>query len=120
MAVVRHLDVDGAVPQSPVGRTTGEPSVDEKQALFDALADRLSERLLSLAHHRLSAQRNQQWLDPFPSAGGIPRECAPASSPTRRTRPRRRAPAPRPPRSRTNFLHQAIELVQTTAADARR
>ncbi len=103
--------------QSPVGWTAGEPSVDEKQALYDELANRLSERLLDLAHQRLSAERNQQWLDAFLRSGpGSTRErsgiiadqiyatAAPIPQAT---------PAPQ----QNEFLHQVIELVRTTAAD---
>ncbi|MGI8808045.1 MAG: hypothetical protein ACR2KK_09435 [Acidimicrobiales bacterium] len=49
--------------QSPVAWTAGDPSVDEKQALYDELANRLSERMLDLAHERLFSQRSQEWVD---------------------------------------------------------
>ena len=103
--------------QSPVDWTAGEPSVDDKQALYDELANRLSERLLDLAHQRLSAERHQQWLDAFLRSGpgstreraGIIAERIYATA----------APIPQatPAPQQNEFLHQVIELVRTTAAD---
>lgn len=103
--------------QSPVGWTAGEPSVDEKQALYDELANRLSEGLLDLAHRRLFSERNQQWLDAFLRSGpgstrvraGIIADQIYATA----------APVPQatPAPHQNEFLHQIIDLVRTTAAD---
>lgn len=103
--------------QSPVGWTAGEPSVDEKQALYDELANRLSERLLDLAHRRLFAERNQQWLEAFLRSGpgstrvraGIIADQIYATA----------APVPQatPAPLQNEFLHQIIEVVRATTAE---
>lgn len=103
--------------QSPVGWTAGEPSDDEKQGLYDEFANRLSERMLDLAHARLYAERNQEWVDAYMRSGRgstvvrariiaeqIYAEAAPVPQST---------PAPH----QNEFLHQIIEVVRETAAE---
>ncbi len=101
--------------QSPVGWTAGDPSVDEKQALYDEFANQLSERMLELAHERLFAQRSRDWIDAYVPSG------------TGSTKVRSRiiadqiyalaAPVPQstPSPHQNEFLHQVIELVRETA-----
>ena len=55
--------------QLPVEWTKGEPSNDEKQALYDELANRLSARMLDLAHERLFSQRSNEWVDAYLRSG---------------------------------------------------
>lgn len=103
--------------QSPVDWSGGEPSDDEKQALFDEFANRLSERMLVLAHERLFAQQNLEWMDAYTQSGRgstvdrariiaerIYADAAPIPQ---------ASPAPH----QNEFLHQVIEIVRTTAAD---
>jgi hypothetical protein len=102
--------------QSPVNWTAGDPSEDEKQALYDEFANRLSEHMLNLAHERISEQRRQQWTDAYLQSGRgstvdraqiierIYAEAAPVPQAT---------PAPH----QNEFLHQVIEIVRATAAE---
>lgn len=103
--------------QSPVEWTKGEPSVDERQALYDEFANRLSERMLDLAHERLFSQRNNEWIDAYLRSGrgstferariiaeNIYSSAAPVPQAT---------PAPH----QNEFLHQIIEIVRATAAE---
>jgi len=103
--------------QSPVDWTAGEPSDDEKQALYDELANRLSERMLSLAHERLFAQRNQQWNEAYLQSGRgstvdrariIAEQIYVGAAPVPQA-----TPAPH----QNEFLHQVIEIVRTTSAE---
>ncbi len=103
--------------QAPVSWTAGEPSEDERQALFDEFANRLSKRMLELAHDRLQVQRNHEWIAAFTQSGRgstfgrariiadrIYAEAAPVPQAT---------PAPK----QNEFLHQVIHLVRSIAAD---
>lgn len=103
--------------QSPVAWTAGDPSVDEKQALYDELAARLSERMLNLAHDRLVSQRTSEWVDAyyrsgkgstFERAGVIAEKIYAVAAPVPQA-----TPAPH----QNEFLHQVIELVRTTVAE---
>lgn len=103
--------------QSPISWTAGEPSDEEKQALFDELAARLSGRMLSLAHERLFAQRNQDWNDAYrPSGPGsttdrariIAEQIYAGAAPIPQA-----TPAPR----QNEFLREVIEIVRSTAGE---
>lgn len=103
--------------QSPVDWTGGEPSVDEKQAVYDELANRLSERMLDLAHERLFAERNREWLDAYLLSG-------PGSTRVRSQIIAEKiyasaAPVPQatPAPQQNEFLHKVIEAVRSTTAD---
>jgi hypothetical protein len=103
--------------QAPVGWTAGEPSDDEKQALFDDLANRLSDRMLQLAHDRLFDERNRDWQDAYMRSG-------PGSTVDRARIIADRiyaaaAPIPQatPAPHQNEFLHQIIEIVRSTAAE---
>jgi energy-coupling factor transporter ATP-binding protein EcfA2 len=103
--------------QSPVEWTKGDPSIDEKQALYDEFANRLSERMLDLAHERLFSQRSNEWVDAYLRRGkestferariiaeSIYDSAAPVPQAT---------PAPH----QNEFLHEVIEIVRRTAAE---
>lgn len=103
--------------QSPVAWTAGEPSIDEKQALYDELANRLSERMLDLAHERLFSERSAEWVDAYLRSGKgstfdrariIAEQIYATAAPVPQA-----TPAPH----QNEFLHQVIEIVRTTAAD---
>lgn len=101
--------------QNPIEWKGGEPSDDEKQALFETLANELSRRLLDLAQHRLSDEQYRSWQEAWRQRG--------AGS----TRVRARimaddiyaqaAPVPRaaPSSGGNEFLHEVIEIVRQTA-----
>lgn len=103
--------------QSPVSWTAGEPSDDEKQAVYDDLANRLSERMLDLAHQRIFEERNQDWIEAFGRSG--------KGSTAERARIiaeriyATAAPIPQstPAPHQNEFLHDVIELVRATAAE---
>jgi hypothetical protein len=101
--------------QSPIEWTAGEPSNDEKQALYDELASRLSGRMLDLAHERLFAQRNQQWIEAYLQSGRgstvdrariIAEKIYADAAPVPQS-----VPAPH----QNEFLHQVIEIVRNAA-----
>jgi hypothetical protein len=102
--------------QSPVDWTAGDPSEDEKQALYDEFANRLSEQMLNLAHERISEQRRQQWTDAYLQSGRgstvdrakIIEQIYAGAAPVPQA-----TPAPH----QNEFLHQVIEIVRATAAD---
>jgi|CXWK01.1.fsa_nt_gi hypothetical protein len=103
--------------QSPVTWTAGDPSVDEKQAMYDELANRLSERVLALAHERIFAQRSREWNhayvlsgtgSTFTRANVIAEQIYTPAAPVPQS-----TPAPH----QNEFLHQVIEVVRETAAE---
>jgi len=103
--------------QSPVAWTRGDPSVDEKQALYDELANRLSERMLELAQERLFAQRSREWVDAYHRSGKgstldrariIAEDIYAAAAPVPQA-----TPAPH----QNEFLHQVIDIVRTTCTE---
>ncbi len=103
--------------QSPLDWTAGEPSDDEKQALFENLANRLSERMMNLAHERIFELRNQDWIEAFGRSG--------KGSTVERARIiaehiyAKAAPIPQstPAPQQNQFLHDVIELVRSSAAE---
>lgn len=103
--------------QSPVAWTAGDPSMDETQALYDQFANRLSERMLDLAHQRLFTQRNREWVDAYIRSGKgstydrariIAEQIFESAAPVPQA-----TPAPR----QNEFLHEVIDIVRSTAAD---
>lgn len=103
--------------QSPVEWTAAEPTDDEKQAVYDDLAGRLSERMLELAHKRLFGQRNQEWLDAYMLKGRgstIDRARIIAERVYAGAAP---VPQATPAPHQNEFLHEVIEIVRSTAAE---
>jgi len=55
--------------QSPVSWSGPEPSDDEKQHLYDAIAEDLSRRLVVLASRRMRTERLSEWRNAFDESG---------------------------------------------------
>jgi energy-coupling factor transporter ATP-binding protein EcfA2 len=55
--------------QNPKGWTGTEPSDDDKQSIFDTIAEDLSRRLLDLAIRRVRTERMTEWREAFDEAG---------------------------------------------------
>lgn len=55
--------------QNPVAWNGLEPSDDDKQHIFDAIAEDLSRRLIDLASRRLRTERQSEWRNAFDEAG---------------------------------------------------
>ncbi|MGK9270715.1 hypothetical protein KXR83_06895 [Williamsia muralis] len=103
--------------QSPLEWTGGEPSDEEKQALYDELANRLSERMLDLSHERLFSQRGKEWTDAYLLSGKgstfdrarvIAEHIYATAVPI---------PQSTPDPNQNEFLHRVIDLVRSTASE---
>jgi hypothetical protein len=55
--------------QNPVGWDGPEPSDDDKQSIFDAIAEDLSRRLLDLAARRVKSDRLPEWRNAYDESG---------------------------------------------------
>jgi hypothetical protein len=55
--------------QNPVGWDGPEPSDDDKQSIFDAIAEDLSRRLLDLAARRVKSERLPEWRNAYDESG---------------------------------------------------
>ncbi len=55
--------------QNPVKWTGPEPLDDEKQAVYDALADNIGKRLLELSTDRLWKKRSSEWQAAYDKRG---------------------------------------------------
>lgn len=55
--------------QNPKGWTGAEPSDDDKQSIFDVIAEDLSRRLLDLATRRVRTERMTEWREAFDESG---------------------------------------------------
>ena len=55
--------------QSPVGWSGPEPSDDDKQHLYGAIAEDLSRRLIDLASRRIRTERQAEWRSAFDESG---------------------------------------------------
>ncbi|PKM07266.1 MAG: hypothetical protein CVV14_09185 [Gammaproteobacteria bacterium HGW-Gammaproteobacteria-4] len=55
--------------QNPVGWNGPEPTDDDKQHIFDAIAEDLSRRLLDLASRRVKSERLSEWRSAYDESG---------------------------------------------------
>ena len=55
--------------QNPIGWDGPEPSDDDKQSIFDAIAEDLSRRLLDLAARRVKSERLPEWRNAYDESG---------------------------------------------------
>lgn len=55
--------------QNPVGWNGPEPTDDDKQSIFDAIAEDLSRRLLDLAMRRVKSERLGDWRNAYDESG---------------------------------------------------
>ncbi|MFN0302651.1 MAG: hypothetical protein ACKVQU_20130 [Burkholderiales bacterium] len=55
--------------QSPVGWTGPEPTDNDKQHIFDTIAEDLSRRLIELASRRVRTERLAEWRNAFDASG---------------------------------------------------
>ena len=55
--------------QNPVSWTGPEPSDDDKQHLYDAIAEELSRKLIDLASRRVRTERQSEWRSAFDESG---------------------------------------------------
>lgn len=55
--------------QNPVGWNGPEPTDDDKQSIFDAIAEDLSRRLLDLASRRVKSERLAEWRNAYDESG---------------------------------------------------
>ena len=55
--------------QNPVGWNGPEPTDDDKQSIFDAIAEDLSRRLLDLASRRVKSERLGDWRNAYDESG---------------------------------------------------
>jgi hypothetical protein len=103
--------------QNPMDWQGSAPSDDEKQQIFDALADAISTRILNISGRRIGQERVQTWQKAFNESGrgstfvraaiiadGVYAQAAPVPT-----------VAPTPDRNR--FLHEVIEAVEAAAAE---
>jgi hypothetical protein len=101
--------------QNPVGWSGPEPSDDDKQHLYGAIAEELSRRLIDLASRRLRTERLAEWRCAFDESG--------YRSTFRRAELiadqiyERAAPIPdeRPSPDRNAFLHEVAEATREAA-----
>ena len=55
--------------QNPVGWNGPEPTDDDKQRIFDAIAEDLNRRLLELASRRVKSERLAEWRSAYDESG---------------------------------------------------
>ncbi len=101
--------------QNPVKWDGPIPSDEEKQAVFDRLAEAISSRALELATKRLSQERMEEWQEAyncrgigssFTRAGIIDRDIYEQAAPV---------PSVAPSPDRNAFLHAVVSLVDEAA-----
>lgn len=103
--------------QNPRGWSAGEPSEDEKQAIFEDLVARLNRALLDLCHRRVAEERLGSWREAYAKSGRgstFDRARLIASDVYAQA-----APVPRavPSASATSFLREVMEMVSDAASE---
>lgn len=104
--------------QNPIGWTEGEPDADAKLACFDAFADAIAKRLLTLSTRRVWTDRAREWRAAYDERRD--------GSTFRRARiignrifdPAAPIPDVTPSPARNLFLRDVVEVVQRAADEA--
>ena len=103
--------------QNPVSWTAGEPTDDEKQLIFDKLAENLSRRLLDLSAQRIRAARIGEWQKAYEQrdrGSSYRRATIIAEEIYDRAAP---IPDVAPSPDKNSFLHQVAAEVDAAAAE---
>ena len=103
--------------QNPVSWTSGEPTDDEKQTIFDALAENLNRRLLDLSAQRIRADRISEWQKAYEQrdrGSSYRRATIIAEDIYNRAAP---IPDVAPSPDKNSFLHQVAAAVDAAAAE---
>jgi hypothetical protein len=92
-----------------------QPDDEEKQQIFDSLAEAISKRILELAVRRIREQQVEHWQDAYNKSG--PGSTFHRAAIIRGEIYQHAAPVPdvAPSLDRNEFLHEAIELVRQAA-----
>ena len=101
--------------QNPLTWEGGEPSDDEKQQIFDDLADRISKKLVDLATRRMRMERVADWQSAYNKHGRgstFVRATIIAADIYDRAAP---VPDIIPSPERNRFLHEVMDAVQSVA-----
>ena len=101
--------------QNPLTWEGGEPSDDEKQQIFDDLADRISKKLVDLSTRRMRFERVAEWQSAYNKQGRgstFARATAIAEDIYNRAAP---VPDIIPSPERNKFLHEVMDVVQIVA-----
>lgn len=101
--------------QNPLTWEGGEPSDDEKQQIFDDLADRISKKLVDLSTRRMRLERVAEWQSAYSKQGRgstFARATAIAEDIYDRAAP---VPDIIPSPERNKFLHEVMDVVQIVA-----
>ena len=92
--------------QNPLHWKGAEPSEDEGQTKFDALADNLGGRLLALSTRRVWRERISDWERAYQASGRVRPSCEPASSAMTFANQPHQSPTSCPHLTATSFLEK--------------
>jgi hypothetical protein len=101
--------------QNPLSWTGPEPTDDDKQQIFDAIAEDLSRRLIDLASRKVKAERLTEWRQAFNESG--PRSTFRRASLIAEDVYDRAAPIPdiSPSPDRNSFLLEVADAIRASA-----
>lgn len=103
--------------QNPVDWKGPHPSEDEKQAVYDALADNIGRRLLELSTRRVWQERSAEWQTAYDKRGkGSTFERAHIIE-EQIYEPAAPVPDATPSPNRNQFLHDVVEQMQAAAEE---
>ena len=103
--------------QSPVAWEGPDPSEDEKQATYEALADSIGRRLLELATRRVWKERAREWQDAFDKHGRGSTFVRAHIIGEQIYNPAAPIPAVTPSPDRNEFLHEVAKEVDVAAEE---